>query len=87
MLLAASRFDADLEGWTVSGGSNVVGPWHSVDGGNPGGMALARSDTRFWWSAPPKILAALAGNRGGRLAYDLRINQLSGFEVVTDDIY
>lgn len=73
VVLAASDFTSNTEGWTVVG--DAVTPLWKASGGNPAGYAEAveqdGGDT-WYWAAPAKFLGNMAAAYGGALRFDLR---------------
>ncbi len=80
--LAASTFDVDAEGWTVTGdaqgGTGV--PNYVASGGNPGGYISAVDDETgglWYWQAPAKFLGNIVDAYGYTLSFDLRQSALT----------
>jgi hypothetical protein len=76
-MIAASTFDVDADGWSVSGdaqgGSGI--PTYVSSGGNPGGYLRAVDDETggvWYWEAPAKFLGNVSGAYGYSLRFDLR---------------
>lgn len=75
--LAVSTFDADAEGWTVTGDAQGGSPTPNwvPSGGNPGGYVSATDDEngdRWYWQAPAKFLGNISDAYGYTLRFDLR---------------
>ena len=80
--LAASTFDTNDDGWTVTGdaqgGSGI--PSYVPSGGNPGGYVSATDDEngdRWYWQAPAKFLGDISDAYGQALRFDLRQSTLT----------
>jgi len=80
--LAASTFDVDAEGWTVTGdaqgGTGI--PTYVPSGGNPGGYISAVDDETgglWYWQAPAKFLGDISDAYGYTLSFDLRQSALT----------
>jgi Laminin B (Domain IV) len=79
---AASGFDADAEGWTVSGDaqSSSVTPDYNGTGGNPGGLITAKDDTTggvFYFVAPAKYLGDASSVFGKKLSFELKTTSVA----------
>lgn len=74
--IVESTFDADDEGWTVTGdaqGGSVV-PDYFSSGGNPGGYILADDNTTggiWYWKAPAKFRGDHSDAYGRTLSFEL----------------
>ena len=86
-----SGFDADDEGWLVSGDATSATPDYMATGGNPGGF-LQADDTvsggTWYWDAPSKFLGDLSGFVGETLSFDLAqsatSSQFNNSDVILD---
>ena len=73
-IIAESTFDADDEGWTVSGdaqGGSVI-PDYLAEGGNPDGYISAKDNVTggvWYWKAPDLYLGDVSGAYGHTLTY------------------
>lgn len=73
--LAASTFDTDLDGWTITGDSAAGSPYWVGSGGNPGGYAETQDGVNgdtMYWTAPAKFLGDDTAAYGHILTFDLQ---------------
>ena len=80
--LAVSTFDANDEGWTVTGDAQGGSPTPNYfpSGGNPGGYLSAVDDETggvWYWQAPAKFLGNISEAYGYTLRFDLRQSAIS----------
>lgn len=87
--LASSTFEADDEGWTLSGNGDTTQPTLLGTGGNPAGhiCGVDSKDGDIWYFvAPQRYLGDRSPAFGKRLTFDLKqgtiYNQLHGRDVV-----
>jgi hypothetical protein len=88
---AASYFDADGEGWMVSGDVQSVAPDYFATGGNPGGFVSGNdlvTGGTWYWEAPAKFFGNQSCAYGQALTFDLkqslRDNQFDGEDIVLE---
>jgi laminin B (domain IV) len=76
-----STFDADDEGWTISGDAQAgaVEPNFAADGGNPGGFISADDDVAggvWFFKAPEQFGGDASAAYGGTLEFDMLITEV-----------
>lgn len=87
--LAASTFEGDNEGWSLSNNGALTNPTLERQGGNPAGHLCGKDegDGDIWYFvAPQKYLGNESAAMGKRLTFDLKqgsiYNQVRGRDVV-----
>jgi len=88
---STSRFEADADGWTITGDaqSERVEPDYDGQGGNPDGLISATDDVTggvWYFQAPSKYLGNASATYGKFLDFDLKTSAISSpfesFDVV-----